>query len=99
MSGIRKGCQYFCQYGVRLSAYKNMALPQPKGKQLEVLDLKPEAGLIIAKNKIWYFDRNYRNSKEIAQFAVAISKSKYFEDKVNKYGITRGAGYYGGKHQ
>lgn len=40
-----------------------------------------EAGLKIAKNKIWYFDRNYRNSKEIAQFAVAISKSKYFEDK------------------
>lgn len=24
-----------------------------------------EAGLKIAKNKIWYFDRNYRNSKEI----------------------------------
>ena len=40
-----------------------------------------EAGLKIAKNKIWYFDRNYRNSKEIAQFAVAISKTKYFEDK------------------
>lgn len=40
-----------------------------------------EAGLKIVKNKIWYFDRNYRNSKEIAKFAVAISKSKYFEDK------------------
>jgi len=40
-----------------------------------------EAGLKIAKNKIWYFDRNYRNSKEIAQFAMAISESKYFVDK------------------
>lgn len=40
-----------------------------------------EAGLKIVKNKIWYFDRNYRNSKEIAKFAVTISKSKYFEDK------------------
>lgn len=38
-----------------------------------------EAGLNIDKNKIWRFDRNYRNSKEIAKFAVAISKSKYFE--------------------
>ncbi len=40
-----------------------------------------EAGLQIARNKIWYFDQNYRNSKEIAEFAVAISKSKYFENK------------------
>ena len=40
-----------------------------------------EAGLHIARNKIWYFDRNYRNSKEITEFAVALSETKYFVDK------------------
>lgn len=38
-----------------------------------------EAGLNLSKNKVWYFDRNYRNSKEIAEFAISISKSKYYE--------------------
>lgn len=38
-----------------------------------------EAGINISKNKIWYFDRNYRNSREIAEFAIAISKSEYFD--------------------
>lgn len=40
-----------------------------------------EAGLNIAKNKIWYFDRNYRNSKQIAEFAISISNSKYYENR------------------
>lgn len=38
-----------------------------------------DAGLNIEKRKIWRFDRNYRNSREIARFAIAVSKSKYFE--------------------
>lgn len=38
-----------------------------------------DAGLNIEKRKIWRFDRNYRNSREIARFAIALSKSKYFE--------------------
>ncbi len=33
----------------------------------------------MRKRKIWRFDRNYRNSREIARFAIALSKSKYFE--------------------
>lgn len=37
-----------------------------------------DAGLSIDKKKIWRFNRNYRNSKEIARFALEISKSKYF---------------------
>lgn len=37
-----------------------------------------DAGLKIQKNKIWRFDRNYRNSKEIAEFALELSKSKYY---------------------
>lgn len=40
-----------------------------------------EAGLSIEKNKIWRFDRNYRNSKEIAKFAITISNSKYFDNQ------------------
>lgn len=39
-----------------------------------------DAGLKIDKKKIWRFDRNYRNSKEIAKLAMAISKSPYFSD-------------------
>lgn len=42
-----------------------------------------EAGLKINKNKIWYFDRNYRNSKEIAEFALSLSNSKYFTDRLD----------------
>ena len=38
-----------------------------------------DAGINIDKKKIWRFDRNYRNSREIARFAIAISKSRYFE--------------------
>lgn len=37
-----------------------------------------DAGLKIEKKKIWRFDRNYRNSKEIARFAIEISKLPYF---------------------
>lgn len=40
-----------------------------------------EAGLKITKKNIWYFDRNYRNSREIARFAASISNSKYFDNK------------------
>lgn len=42
-----------------------------------------EAGLKITRNKIWYFDRNYRNSKEIAEFALSLSNSKYFTDRLD----------------
>ena len=37
------------------------------------------AGLKINKNEIWRFDQNYRNSKEIADLAIAISKLPYFK--------------------
>lgn len=40
-----------------------------------------EAGLRINKNKIWHFDRNYRNSKQIAEFALSLSKSEYFSNR------------------
>jgi len=37
-----------------------------------------DAGLNIEKRKIWRFDRNYRNSKEITKLAIAVSKLPYF---------------------
>lgn len=42
-----------------------------------------DAGLKIEKNKIWRFNRNYRNSKEIAQLAIAISESEYFTSETD----------------
>lgn len=42
-----------------------------------------EAGLKIIKNRIWYFDRNYRNSREIAKFALSLSNSVYFTDRMD----------------
>lgn len=36
------------------------------------------AGLKVSNKEIWRFDRNYRNSKQIAKLALAIAKSKYF---------------------
>lgn len=42
-----------------------------------------EAGLKIIKNRIWYFDRNYRNSREIAEFALSLSNSVYFTDRMD----------------
>jgi superfamily I DNA/RNA helicase len=37
------------------------------------------AGLKVKKNEIWRFDQNYRNSKEIADLAIAISKQPCFK--------------------
>lgn len=37
------------------------------------------AGLQVDKNHIWRFDQNYRNSKEIAELAQAISNSPCFK--------------------
>lgn len=37
-----------------------------------------DAGLSVERKKIWRFDRNYRNSKEIAKLAIAVSKMPYF---------------------
>ncbi len=42
-----------------------------------------DAGLNIEKHRIWRFDRNYRNSKEITKLAIAISKSPYFMNEVD----------------
>lgn len=42
-----------------------------------------DAGLNLKGKKIWKFDRNYRNSKEIAQLAIEISKSPYFSDEID----------------
>lgn len=36
------------------------------------------AGLSISEGSIWRFEKNYRNSREIAQFARALAASKYF---------------------
>lgn len=37
------------------------------------------AGLKVKKNEIWRFDQNYRNSKEIADLAIAISQLPCFK--------------------
>lgn len=37
------------------------------------------AGLSVAPKDIWRFDQNYRNSKEIADLAIAISKQPFFK--------------------
>ncbi|MDD2499057.1 MAG: 3'-5' exonuclease [Desulfitobacteriaceae bacterium] len=37
------------------------------------------AGLKVKKNEIWRFDQNYRNSKEIADLAIAISELPFFK--------------------
>lgn len=36
------------------------------------------AGLNVNNREIWRFDKNYRNSKQIARLALAIAKSDYF---------------------
>lgn len=41
------------------------------------------AGLKVTKNEIWKFDQNYRNSKEIADLAIAISKQTFFKQNTD----------------
>ncbi|WP_338732623.1 3'-5' exonuclease [Bacillus subtilis] len=41
------------------------------------------AGLNVTKNEIWKFDQNYRNSKEIADLAIAISKQPFFKQSAD----------------
>lgn len=41
------------------------------------------AGLKVTKKEIWRFDQNYRNSKEIADLAIAISKLPCFKQNVD----------------
>jgi superfamily I DNA/RNA helicase len=41
------------------------------------------AGLRVKKNEIWRFDQNYRNSKEIADLAIAISQLSCFKQSVD----------------
>lgn len=41
------------------------------------------AGLRVTKDEIWKFDQNYRNSKEIAELAVAISKLPCFKQNID----------------
>lgn len=41
------------------------------------------AGLNVKTNEIWKFDQNYRNSKEIAKLAIAISKLPCFDKNVD----------------
>lgn len=42
-----------------------------------------DAGLNLKNKKIWKFDRNYRNSKEIAKLAIEISKLPYFSEEID----------------
>lgn len=41
------------------------------------------AGFNVTKNEIWKFDLNYRNSKEIADLAIAISKQPFFKQNTD----------------
>jgi superfamily I DNA/RNA helicase len=41
------------------------------------------AGLQVTRNEIWKFDQNYRNSKEIADLAIAISKQPFFNQSTD----------------
>lgn len=41
------------------------------------------AGLNVTRNEIWKFDQNYRNSKEIADLAIAISKQPFFNQNTD----------------
>jgi len=41
------------------------------------------AGLKVTKNEIWKFDQNYRNSKEIADLAIAISSQPFFKQSID----------------
>lgn len=41
------------------------------------------AGLNVKSGEIWRFDHNYRNSKEIAELAIAISKLPCFDKNVD----------------
>ncbi len=41
------------------------------------------AGLRVAPKDIWRFDQNYRNSKEIADLAIAISKQPFFKQSTD----------------
>ncbi|NMA49767.1 MAG: AAA family ATPase [Tissierellia bacterium] len=41
------------------------------------------AGLNVKKGEIWEFDQNYRNSKEIAELAIAISSLPFFDKNVD----------------
>lgn len=42
-----------------------------------------DAGLNVKNNIIWRFDQNYRNSKEIAELAIAISKLPCFKQDID----------------
>lgn len=42
-----------------------------------------DAGLKIEQNGIWKFDQNYRNSKEIAELAIAISNQPFFKQNID----------------
>lgn len=41
------------------------------------------AGLKVTKDQMWHFDQNYRNSKEIADLAIGISKLPCFNQSVD----------------
>lgn len=41
------------------------------------------AGLQVTKNETWKFDHNYRNSKEIADLAIAISEQPFFKQSTD----------------
>lgn len=41
------------------------------------------AGISVTKDQIWKFDQNYRNSKEIAELAIAISKLPCFKKNMD----------------
>jgi len=41
------------------------------------------AGINVTKDQIWKFDQNYRNSKEIAELAIAISKLPFFKKNID----------------
>lgn len=41
------------------------------------------AGLKVTKDDIWKFDQNYRNSKEIAELAIEISRLPYFKQNID----------------
>ncbi len=42
-----------------------------------------DAGINVTKDEIWKFDQNFRNSKEIAELAIAISKLPCFKSNVD----------------
>ncbi|MFT8352374.1 3'-5' exonuclease [Clostridium saccharoperbutylacetonicum] len=42
-----------------------------------------DAGINVSKENIWMFSQNYRNSKEIAKFALEISELPYYKNKTD----------------